>query len=494
MSINIDKNDKLAKLLLLKQKRINESQNSFYTFCTVMYPEFYKEDRTYLKELCDTLQKLYEGKLLKSNGEPYKNISINLPPGFGKSFTVKLFCAWALGKDNQNMIMSASYNEDFAIDFSKTVREWIMTESTTPLKIEYKDVFPTVKIKRGDGAKIQWAIEGNHMSFRATSPNGSSTGIRGNIHVIDDLVKDAYEAMNEKILQDKYDWWRNTFRSRLVEGGLRIVIATRWSNSDLTGRLLAKNPDDWYILKMPACLNEDTQEMLCEELMSWKRYGEEKSFVSPEIFYANYQQLPIESTGRLYNKFNTYSKLPLDQLNRLNFERIIAYVDTADKGNDYLSVIVAGQFQGELFILDVLYTKDDMAITEKKTAQILYDNNVNLVWIESNNGGLGFARSVERILREEMDNRLITIKTFHQSKNKEARILSHSSAVERIVYFPVNWSSKWSDFYLSMQSFQRDFKKNKHDDAQDALTGLVEQVEGKVRKKPKFLSSASLGI
>ena len=492
MTIKIDRDDKLARFVLLKQKQINDSKNSFYKFCTVLYPEFFKPNRTYLKELCDTLQDLYEGELLKSNGDSYKNISINLPPGFGKSFTVKLFCAWAFGKDNQNMIMSASYNEDFAIDFSKTVREWIGQESSNPLKIEYGDIFPEVSIKRGDGAKIQWAIKGNYMSFRATSPNGSSTGIRGNIHIIDDLVKDAYEAMNERILQEKYDWWRNTFRSRLVQNGIRIVIATRWSNNDLTGKLLAKNPEDWYILKMPACLDEATREMLCPELCSWERWEEERSFVSPEIFYANYQQKPIESMGRLYSKLQTYSKLPTDDLNRPIFEKIIAYVDSADKGNDYLSAIVAGVYQKELFVLDVLYTKDDMSITERVLANMLNDNRVNVAIIESNNGGVGFARSVERILRTELNNSLTTIKTFHQSKNKEARILSMSSAVERLVYFPPNWSSKWSDFYLSMQSFQRDFKKNKFDDAQDAITGLVEQIEK--GQQVRFLNKSVLGI
>jgi predicted phage terminase large subunit-like protein len=435
-----------------------------------------------LKTLCDTLQAIYEGNLLKEDGTPYKNLSINLPPGFGKSFTAKLFSSWVLGKDNKTQIITASYNEDFASDFSKDVRGWIGEDANSPLEIGYSEIFPNSNLKKGDSAKMKWSLEGHYMNFRATSPKGSVTGMRGNIHIIDDLIKDAYEAMNENILQEKWSWWTDTFRSRLVQGGIRIVIATRWSVGDLTGKLIAMNPEDWYILKMPACINENTREMLCEDLCNWERYLEEKTFVSEPIFLANYQQQPIEVFGRLYNTLKTYTDIPRDDLKRPNFEKIIAYVDSADKGNDYLAAIVAGVYQKELFVLDVLYTKDDMSVTEKAVAQMLFDNNVNIAYIESNNGGTGFARAVERILKEKHDCKHITIKQFHQSKNKESRILSMSSYVEKLVYFPVTWGKKWTDFYISMNSFQRDFKKNKNDDAQDAITGLVEQIE--FGKKP----------
>lgn len=405
-----------------------------------------------------------------------------LSPGFGKSFTAKLFSSWLFGVDIHNQIITASYNEDFASDFSKDVRARIGEESLNPIDIGYADIFPDTKMKKGDSAKMKWSLEGHYMNFLATSPNGSVTGMRGNIHILDDLIKNAYEAMNERILEEKWKWFTDTFRSRLLQGGIRIVIATRWSVGDLTGKLIAMNPDEWYILKMPACLSEANKEMLCDELCNWDRYLEEKTFVSEPIFLANYQQQPIEVFGRLYNNLNTYKDIPRDDMKRPAFEKIIAYIDTADKGNDYLAGIVAGVYKKELFVLDVIYTMDDMSVTEKEVAKMLFNNNVHVAHIESNNGGVGFARAVERILLEEYNCKHITIKKFHQSKNKESRILSMSSYVEKLVYFPENWGKKWTDFFISMNSFQRDFKKNKNDDAQDAITGLVEQIE--FGKKP----------
>jgi len=471
------KRKELDKIKLDRIIKIKEAQESFYTFCKVINPDFYRPNRNHLKILCESLQDFYEGKLLKADKTPYMNISISLPPSFGKTYTVKLFSAWVIGKDIKNSIMSASYNEDFAIDFSKTVREIITTIESDPLKIGYNDIFPDVKIKHGDGAKQQWAIEGNHMTFKATSPKGSSTGSRSNIQIVDDLVKDAYEAMNTRILTEKYDWWRDTFRSRLLQDGLRINVGTRWSMNDVIGKIMAKNKDEWYELKLPACLNEETQEMLCDDICNWKRWNEEKDNMSPSIFFANYQQTPMEFEGRLYSEFKEYSRIPKDEFGNPIWEKIIGYVDSADKGTDYLCAVIAGLFEKQLYVLDVLYTKDGMETTEKELSEMLHRNGVNEATFESNAGGSIFARNVETILREKLDNSLVTIYPIHQSKNKESRILSTSSAVERLVYFPQNWSSRWSDFYLSLMTFQREFKKNKNDDSADCITGLVELIE-----------------
>lgn len=380
------------------------------------------------------------------------------------------------GKNKRNKVITASYNEKMSTKFSTTVRDGIGVESTTPVEITYADIFPNVRIKYGDSAKGSWSLEGQYESYLATSAKGSLTGMRGNITIIDDLIKDAYESFNERILEEKWEWYTDTFLSRVLEGGMQIVIATRWSTKDLTGRLIARSPDDWYILSMQACLNEDTHEMLCDELMSWERYSDLKDLTSEEIFLANYQQQPIEVMGRLYNEFKTYERVPHDANGNPLFEEIINYTDTADKGNDYLASIVAGVYDKQLYVLDVYYTQDDMTVTEEQTAELLFRNSVNKSVIESNNGGSGFARSVERIVKEKYASRYTTFTQLHQSKNKEARILTMSAFVQQNVLFPVDWGRRWTDFYVAISSYQREFKNNKHDDAVDCLTGLAEQI------------------
>ena len=87
-----------------------------------------------------------------------------------------------------------------------------------------------------------------------------------------------------------------------------------------------------------------------------------------------------------------------------------------------------------------------MEITEPATAKILIDNKVRNADIESNNGGRGFARSVKRIIEEKYHSNYCNIRPFHQSQNKNARILSNSTWVMEHIYFPANWKDRFPDY------------------------------------------------
>ena len=53
-----------------------------------------------------------------------------------------------------------------------------------------------------------------------------------------------------------------------------------------------------------------------------------------------------------------------------------------------------------------------------------------------------------------------------------------SGRINRNVYFPVNWEDKWPDFARAIMKYQRE-GKNAHDDAQDATTGVYENLPKK---------------
>lgn len=67
-------------LVVLREYKIRQARKSFWEFCKLLAPDFYIDGRTHLENLCDVLQRLYEGKLLKKNGKPYKRLILNLPP------------------------------------------------------------------------------------------------------------------------------------------------------------------------------------------------------------------------------------------------------------------------------------------------------------------------------------------------------------------------------------------------------------------------------
>jgi len=175
--------------------------------------------------------------------------------------------------------------------------------------------------------------------------------------------------------------------------------------------------------------------------------------MSPEVASANYQQEPIDIKGRLYSRFKTYDELPS------NVVRIASYTDTADTGGDYLaSFIYAETKDKEAYILDAIYTKEPMEVTEPLLAQKLYEHKVNLARIESNNGGRGFGRSVQRILKEKYGTNRTSFDFFYQSKNKEARILSNATWVMEHIYFPANWRHRWPELYQALTTYQREGK------------------------------------
>lgn len=454
---------------LEKQFTLELARREFFYYCNIKAPKFYKENRNFLKEFCNDLQEFYE-----SDDEVG---IINLPPRFGKSRTAGLLVEWILGKNKEEKIMTGSYNETLSTMFSKSVRNNIQEEKADEEKIVYSDIFPETKIKRGDGAMNLWSLEGGYNNYLATSPTGTATGFGCTFMIIDDLIKSALEANNADVLEKHWEWFTNTMLSRLEEGGKILIIMTRWHSLDLAGRALKHFTEVGAKIKhitMKAIQDDGT--MLCSEILSRRSAENKKKAMGLDIFSANYQQEPIDIKGRLYTSFKTYTKLPMDDKGNLLFTTIKAYCDTADEGSDYLCNIIYGVYHKEAYVLDVYYTKDPMEVTEKETAKRLYEFGVNIADIESNNGGRGFARAIERILKDAYRSNKTRVKWFHQSKNKIARILSNSTWVMDHIYFPVNWRDKWPDYHSAMSKYQKE-GKNPHDDGPDATTGIAENID-----------------
>ena len=441
------------------EAKLELARRDFFDYCELMAPDFYKRSRQYLVQLANTLQEFVFNS-------PKKVLVISIPPRTGKSRTASLFAEWTFGKDPTKKIMTGSYNETLSTQFAKTVRNTIQTQKVEPFIPVFSDVFPDVKIKQGDAAMNMWSLEGQYSSYLATSPSGTATGFGCSLMIIDDVIKNAQEANNQLTKQSHYDWFTNTMLSRLEEGGKIIIIMTRWASDDLAGRIINHFKDDAEVISLKALQDDGT--MLCEDVLSRESYEEKKKLMSPDIFYANYQQEPIDLKGQLYTSFKTYDSLP-------QFEKIQSYTDTADTGSDYLCSIIYGIYQKEAYILDVIYTNEPMEITEPLVAKHIFEYKVNQADIESNNGGRGFSRQISHYLTNTYNTNHTVIRPFHQSKNKQARILSNATWVMEHIYFPYNWHNKYPEFYKAITSYQRE-GKNLHDDAPDALTGVAEKV------------------
>ena len=56
--------------------------------------------------------------------------------------------------------------------------------------------------------------------------------------------------------------------------------------------------------------------------------------------------------------------------------------------------------------------------------------------------------------------------------------MTGSTGVMNNVLFPVGWENRWRDYWRDMTRYQR-IGKNAHDDAQDATTGVYENLPKK---------------
>ena len=445
-----------------EQASLELARRHFWDYCKLLAPDFYKDSRTYLVDMCNELEEFVR------NNE--KILVINLPPRHGKSRTASKYVEWLFGQNNKLKVMTGSYNETLSGTFAKSVRDTIAEKKTEGI-ISYCDVFPNTKIKFGEASANKWALDGSKQAnYLATSPTGTATGFGADIIIIDDLIKNSEEAYNELALQKQIDWFNNTMMSRTENGFKLIIIMTRWCTNDLAGYIL-NNFDNVRHINYKA---QSEGKMLCDEILSEEDFKLKTKNMNKDIVLANYQQEPIDIKGRLYSDFKTYTELPMDKAGKPLFSSIRNYTDTADEGKDYLCSIDYGVYGHEAYILDILYTQDKMEITEPQVAQMMTKDNVGKAKIESNNGGKGFARNITNELKK-LNNFHTKVEWFHQSQNKLARILSNSTGVMNNIYFPHNWRDRFPDFSNDILKFQKE-GKNEHDDSADALTGVYESI------------------
>lgn len=434
---------------------------SLWQYCQLIAPDFYTEDKAYLKDLCDQLQAFW------SSDE--RVMVVNMPPRHGKSRTASLFVEWMLGRDPTQKIITVSYNEELSTTFARTVRNTISEVSGDGSTV-YSDIFPLTKIAPGEGSVKLWGTTAGGK-YLASSPTGTVTGMGAGLIVCDDMVKNSMEAYNERILEQKWSYFTDTLLSRREPGQKIIFIMTRWATRDPCGRALEHFTEIGYPPRLITYkAQQDDGTMLCDSILTAEDYNVILKTMAPGIVRANYQQEPVDVQNRLYTSFRTYSAVP-------SCIKVMAYVDTADEGSDYLCSIVFGiiaEDPRDVAVLDVIYTQQPMEVTEPMVARQLCDEypvRVSTAHIESNNGGRGFARAVQEHVRQMGGSAVVG--WFTQHANKKARILTAAPWLMQHCLFPEHWADRWPEFWKSIVTFTSDGKAE-HDDAEDALTGVCE--------------------
>ncbi len=416
-----------------------------------------------------------------------KKLIVSVPPQHGKSMGASnLLPAYLLGIDPSLRICIASYSFTLARRFGAGVQKIIQSD-------EYQKLFPETKLKGMKGVSSQAAAQkttdefdvvGEKGGLKLVGREGSLTGNRVDVMILDDMYKDAAEANSPLMRENVWQWYCSVVKTRLHNDSKELIVFTRWNEDDLIGRLLKTEGDDWKVINFeaikttkPTALDpRKVGQALWAERHSIKLLRERQK-IDPVAFQSLYQGNPMPVEGLLYGEFKTYKKVE---------EKIVrrgAYIDTADRGKDYLCAIAyAVGVSGLIYVVDVVYSQKPMEVTETMCGDMVRNCDTQICWVESNNGGRGFSRTLQRLAPK------CRVEGFFQSANKVSRILSNRTDVMRLVVMPEDWAVRWEDFARDIAATKREVEASVTDDAADALTGIIEK---EVMKDTRKISRVS---
>ena len=481
--------EQLLKQVSPRKAGIELGKRHFWDFCHLTEPSFYKEDREHLKTLCNTLEAFYYNKLIRDNGEPFRKVMIRMPPQFGKSRTLVNFTKWALGKDNEERIITASHSDGQATDFARYTRDGISEIKNLESQIVYSDIFPDTKIKQGNASYQKWALEGQHFNYLGAGLGSAMvTGKGATIRIMDDLIRDAETALSDTALSKIWVWLSGTFSSRNAALGgdvKEIFCATLWGEQDPQMILQETEPGEWYILSMPI-YDAETDKMLCPDMMSKEAYLKLKRRMEVDsrtkmIFQANYHCVALsddETKVFPVSSLKRYREFPPDEYEegeegnpdkKIENYFTIAFADTADEGVDNFAMPIARVYGNRVYIFDAIFDQENLTIQEGQVQGKVKEHRISELAIETNSFGAYFARRVRELIPG-----LEVFGQFAKAK-KIARILANAGLIKLFFYFPEEPNPTLQRFMNQVCKLMK--TSTKEDDAPDSLSGLSAYLE-----------------
>jgi len=281
--------------LELREQRasLQAAKTNMLGFASSVYPGF--KIGPHHRKLAKIFTDVVEGRK--------KRVIINIAPRMGKSeFSSYLFPAYFLGKYPNKKIIMGTHTAGLSEDFGRRVRNLIESD-------EYREVFPQTMVADDQKAAGKWSTSAGGQYY-AAGVGGALAGRGADLFVIDDPHSEQDVKSNSRLAFDTaWSWFQTGPLQRLMPGGAIIVIMTRWSLLDLTGRLIdyqARNPDaiPWEIVELPAILNEDTEneKSLWPEQWPLPALKATKASIDPRYWNAQYMQQPTAENSAIISR------------------------------------------------------------------------------------------------------------------------------------------------------------------------------------------------
>ena len=284
--------DEVAKRLAKLLKRgasltlTEKAKDSFLDFVKYVWPGFIAG--RHHKIVAQKFEDIANGKI--------KRLIINMPPRHTKSeFASYLFPAWMIGRRPDLKIMQATHTADLSIRFGRKVKNLMETE-------EYQKVFG-VKLRSDSKAAYRWETDGGG-EYYAAGVGGNIAGRGADLFIIDDPHSEQ-DAMSPAALEGAWEWYQGGPRQRLQPGGAIVLVMTRWSELDLTAKLLKQSAmdikaDKWEMIEFPAIL--ESGKPLWPEYWKLEELESVKASIQLQKWQAQYMQQPTADMSSIIKR------------------------------------------------------------------------------------------------------------------------------------------------------------------------------------------------
>jgi hypothetical protein len=314
-------------------------------------------------------------------------LAIFIPPRHGKSQTVaRLFPAWFLGRAPDARVILTGYGASLVEKHSRAVRNAVRSAV-------FARIFPHVRIAHDSAARASWDIDGHEGGMDAMGIGGAVTGKGAHLLIIDDPVKNRQQAESAASRQHIWEAYTDDLLTRVEPGGAVALIMTRWHTDDLAGRLLAREGDRWYVLRLPALaeaadpLGRAPGEALWAARYPVEVLDERRAAMGAYAFSALYQQTPIARDGGLFRAAwielaRVIAPPPLD--------RVVVAIDPAASAAGGESGIVAAGTAGSPahgYVLEDGSVRGSPDTWARAALALYYKYRAAAIVVEVNQGG-----------------------------------------------------------------------------------------------------------
>jgi predicted phage terminase large subunit-like protein len=405
---------------------------------------------------------------------------LQAPPQHGKTEIVsRCFPAYMMGKLEGIRIGAASYAASLASSISQDVRRLLADDN-------YIRLFPVNKKKN------KFAF---NRAMEFTSPNNSTyigagigmglTGRSLDIGIIDDPIKNAKESLSQTVKEGIWQWYQSVFKTRLSENSGQVIIATRWAEDDLIGRIIEQYEDSGRLklLTFPALNNADDpnyneclpEGALCPELHSIKQLYEIKKELSNYFWSALYQQNPRPLGGNVFQdgciRYWTSDNIPT------KFDRVVMSWDCTFKDAtdaDFVVGQVWAKKDRNVYLLDQVRGRYGFTDTVEAIKNLMNTwPRAKTIYIEDAANG----PAVIDVLKRNVTANIVAIKPDGSKIARAHAVTSFWEAGN--VFIPKLGSVPWVRWFIDEVTT---FPAAAHDDQVDAMTQALRQLLSKGQK------------